>query len=130
MLKIPSLAHPNFLDRVALKIYPRYLYPQQPCESVAEINVGILHKLPDIKPYWKIMDFIYLKKGSVLKYLGLAANLNIEGDVQPSYTILETVNPVIDEQKSLDRHLSAGDLVCLTPFDRQFLTSRLSVPLV
>jgi hypothetical protein len=120
---MPASSHPNFLDRLLLKIYPRYLYPGQTCHTLATVNVGILHKLPDIQPYWKIMDYLYLRKDSVVKYLGLAKHLKFSGDVQPLYTIMELVDPHVDENKSFDKQASPGDLICLTPYDRQFISA-------
>jgi hypothetical protein len=114
-------SRPNIFDNLAVKIYPRYLYPGQLCESLAEINVGILHKLPDIKTNWKILDYFYLKKGSLMKFLGLARTLKIVGDIEPQFSIMEMILPLADESKSFDRQLSKGDLVCLTPYDRQFI---------
>lgn len=71
---MPDL-HPNFLDQLAVRIYPRYLYPTQVCQTLATVNIGMVHKLPEVKPYWKIMDYLYLKKDSTLRFLGLAKNL-------------------------------------------------------
>jgi hypothetical protein len=116
-----QVTHPNILDNFFLRIYPRYLYPGQLCQSLTTINVGIIHKLPDVTPLWKIMDYLYLKKGSVFKFLGLARNLHIEGEVQPLYSVLQMVSPFVDEKKSFGKHLSPGDMITLTPFDRQFI---------
>ena len=113
--------HPNFLDKFYLKIYPSYLYPGQLCQPLSTINVGILHKLPDITPTWKIMDYVYLKKETLLKFLGLAKNLHFSDEIQPVFTILELVKPLVDEGKSFGKHLSPGDVVTLTPFDRKFI---------
>jgi hypothetical protein len=114
--------HPNILDKIYLKIYPGYLYSGQLCQCLSTINVGIIHKLPDSTSVWKIMDYLYLKKGSLLKFLGLAKKLRISEDIQPLYSILESVSPQVDETKSADKHLSPGDLIIITPIDRQFIT--------
>jgi hypothetical protein len=114
--------HPNLLDKLAKKIYSGYLYPGQLCQTDATVNVGIIHKLPDIKPFWKIMDYLYVKKGCGMRFLGLARDLNISGDVLPSYSIMELVNPVVDEKKSFGKELNHGDLICITPYDRRFLS--------
>jgi hypothetical protein len=116
-----KFSHPNFLDKLALKIYPQYLYPGQLCESLATINIGIIHKLPEIKPFWKVMDYLYMKKGSVFNYLGLAKNLQIVGDIDPMYSVIEILIPYVDENKSYGKQLSKGDIVCLSPFDRKFI---------
>jgi hypothetical protein len=84
--------------------------------------VGIVHKIPQNPPYWKIMDYVFLLKGSLLKYLGLARDHHVEGDVLPMYSLFELVKPVMDD--SMDKevhHASPGDLVCVTPFDRKFI---------
>ncbi|OGD08983.1 hypothetical protein A2397_05820 [Candidatus Amesbacteria bacterium RIFOXYB1_FULL_44_23] len=121
-----SPTHPNFLDNLLLKLYPRYIYPGQMCRTLATVNIGVIHKLPDIHPYWKIMDYLYLKKDARLKYLGLARSLKLTGDVQPLYTIMEVVEPRVDENKSFDKQLTPGDLICLTPYDRQFIVAELA----
>ena len=118
-----STPRPNFLDRLAVKIYPRYLYPSQLCQTLATVNIGITHKVPEIKPYWKIMDHLYLKKDSTLKYLGLARNLEIAGDFNPYDSIFELVSPLVDEDKSYGKHASGGDIVCLSPTDRRFIVA-------
>lgn len=119
------IKHPNILDNLAFKIYPRYLYPGQECETVTEINVGIIHKLPDSKPFWKIMDYVYIKKGAVMNFLGLAGSLHIEGDILPRNSVMEIISAVSDDKKSPGKQLSRGDLVCLTPYDRQFITAKI-----
>jgi len=119
---MPS-SHPNFLDKIALKIYPRYLYPSQICLTLATVNIGMIHKLPDVKPYWKIMDYLYLKKDSTLKFLGLARNLGFEGEIKPFDSIFELVRPEVDENKSAGKHVGSGDLVCVTSSDRRFIAA-------
>jgi len=118
-----STPHPDFWDKLSVKIYSRYLYRTQLCQTLATVNIGLIHKLPEVKPYWKIMDFLYLKKDSTMRFLGLAKNLKFSGDVKPSDSIFELVNPIIDESKSADKHVSGGDVVCITPFDRKFITA-------
>jgi hypothetical protein len=118
-----QLNHPNFFDGLALKFFPGYLYQGQLCQTLATVNVGIIHKLPDIKPFWKIMDYLYLKKGSVMRYLGKAGSLDVVGDVLPAYSVFELLQPEVDEKKSFGKQLSGGDWVCLTPFDRQFIAA-------
>jgi len=75
------------------------------------------------------MDFVYLKKESVFRFLGLAKNLRISDEVQPVFTILELVKPAVDETKSFGKHLSQGDLITLTPFDRKFIIAAPSAEL-
>jgi len=115
--------HPNFFDRLAVKIYPRYLYAGQICQSISPINIGMIHRLPDIRPRWKVVDYLYLKKGSTMKYLGLAKSLKIEGEITPMSTILELINPDVDESKSPGKHISPGDLITISQYDRQFLNA-------
>ncbi len=114
--------HPNFTDKLKLRFNPRYLYPGQLCQSQATVNAGIIHKLPDIKPFWKTMDYLYLKTGSVFKYHDVAKNLDMTGDFPPNAPILEVVAARVDDQKSAGKQSNPGDLICLTPFDRQFIT--------
>lgn len=115
--------HPNLFDHIAVKIYPRYLYPGQFCQTIATTNVGIIHKLPDIHNTWRVMDYLYLQKGSYLRYLGLAKRVKVFGEIDPNSTILELVEPVVDESKSFGKHASPRDLICISPFDRQFIAS-------
>jgi hypothetical protein len=118
-----STTHPNFWDRLAVKIYPSYLYPSQYCLADTTLSVGIIHLVPGIKPEWKIMDYVYLSKDSSFRYLGLGRNLKLSGDVQPIFTILEVVYPYIDQRKSPGKQMSPGDIVCITPFDRPYIRS-------
>lgn len=113
--------HPNILDQIAVKIYPRYLYPGQFCQTAATTNVGIIHKVPDIHNSWKVMDYLYLKKGSFMRYLGLAKNVKVMGEIEPMSTILELIDPEVEDSKSPGKHVSPRDLVCVSPFDRQFI---------
>lgn len=113
--------HPNLLDKFFLRIYPQYLYPGQPCQAVATVNVGIVHRIPDKQPYWKIMDYLYLKKGSTMTFIDLARNLHLNGDVLPAFSVLELVNPEVDEMKSFGKIANPTDMICITPYDRQFI---------
>ncbi len=115
--------HPNFLDKLYLKIYPKYLYEGQNCQSLAKIYIGIINKVPDIKPYWKIMDYLYLEPKSTFKYLGLARDLKFTGDIHPFDSILETIDPKVKEDPLNPKHAGIGDLVVVTPTDRQFLAA-------
>ena len=67
------------------------------------------------------MDYVYLKKETILKFLGLAKKLHFSDEIQPVFTILELVKPDVDESKSFGKHLSPGDVITLTPFDRKFI---------
>ena len=118
-----TITHPNLLDKLFLKIYPQYLYPGQSCQAVATVNVGIVHRIPDRHPYWKIMDYLFLRKGSTFKYLDLARNLHLNGDILPSYSVLELVTPDVDEMKSFGKIANTADIICLTPYDRQFIVA-------
>lgn len=114
--------HPNFLDRLALRIYPRYLYPQQLAVTVAKVNVGVVHKIPQTPPYWKIMDYLFILKGSQLRYLGLARDLKLTGDVEPLYSLFELIHPIAEDNLDHDaKHTTTGDLVCVTPADRKYI---------
>lgn len=113
--------HPNLFDKLAVHFSPYYLYPGQLCQSQGTINAGVIHKLPDIKPFWKSMDYLYLKPGSVFKYHGLAKDLSMSGDFSPKSPIFEIVSAKIDDQKSFGKQTNPGDLIFLTPFDRQFV---------
>lgn len=115
-----STTHPNFLDKLAVKIYPGYLYQGQLCVTQAITSVAVIHLIPDLKPHWKIMDFIYVNKNSAFRFLGLGSSLKMNGDVQPLFSILQTVYAYVDERKSEGKQLAPGDLICTTPFDRQF----------
>ncbi len=122
-LSIPQIdfRHPNILDRFLVKVYSRYLYPGQPCLTVATTNVGVIHKSPDITSFWKIMDYVYLSKNSALKYAGLARNLNMPGDIPPLYSVFQLITPIVDEIKSRGKSASPGDLIAISPYDRQFI---------
>ncbi len=115
--------HPNIWDRLSLKIYPKYLYPGQYCQTINTLSVAIMHRLPDVIPHWELMDFVYLKPGSKFRYLGLVKTLKIKSDIQPAFTVLETVSPLIDEKKSSGKTLAMGDNICITPYDRQYLAA-------
>jgi len=126
---ISPVPHPNRLDKIKLRLDRNYLYPGQLCQTIAKVNAGIVHKIPSVEPYWKIMDYIYLKPGSTLKFLGLAKDLKFTGDVLPVHSVFETVSPliyddIISENISGSRpHLGAGDIVIFIPQDRQFISA-------
>lgn len=69
------------------------------------------------------MDYLYLQKDSTLKFLGLARSLGFTGEVKPFDSIFELVNPHVDESKSSGKHVSGGDIVCITPSDRKFISA-------
>jgi len=114
--------HPNFIDRLSVKIWPRYLFPGQLASTTGKIQIGIVHKLPQAKPYWKIMDYVLLEKGSILRFRGLAKNLNLTGDVEPIFSVFDlvSVKPVYDVAEQ-GKHITPGDMVIVLPVDRQFI---------
>lgn len=118
-----STTHPTVWDKFVVKVFPRYLYQTQTCLTLATTNIGMIHKVPDIKPYWKIMDYLFLQKDSTLKYLGLAKDIDVAGDVLPNYSVFELIHPLVDENKSPGKHAAGGDIICITPFDRQFIVA-------
>lgn len=73
------------------------------------------------------MDYLYLKKGSCLKYLGLAKDLKFTGDVDPAHSVFEAVSPLFESRDpsanpmNLTTHLAIGDIVAVVPSDRRFI---------
>ena len=116
------MSHPNFLDRLSIKIFPRYLYPGQLAATTGKIQIGIIHKLPQAKPYWQIMDYLPLERGSLIRFRGLARNLNLTGDIEPLYSVFDLVHiKTAIDVTDLAKHLSLGDSVIVLPVDRQFI---------
>jgi len=114
------MQHPNFLDRFYLKLNPRYLYSRQLSQLIGRVQIGIVHKLPQTKPFWQQTDTVKLEKGTLLRFLGLARNLHFTGDIDPLASLFEMVRPVPQDPSS--SHLTnAGDLICITPLDRKFV---------
>ena len=124
-----SRSHPNFWDKVAVKIYPRYLYTTQFCHTLATVNVNLLHHEPNAKTSWKIADNVYLKKDSTLRFIGLVKKLKGFNGLDPYSSIFVLVNPQLDELKSSGKHVSSGDTIFLTPFDRRFIVAAPDQPL-
>lgn len=114
------MTHPNFFDRIFVKINPRYLYPHQIAQTVGKVYMGIVHKLPESKPNWKIMDYIYLQKGSTMRFWGLAKSLKWEGDLNPASSIFEIVSPITEGELN-PRHVASGDVISISPSDRRFI---------
>jgi len=107
--------HPNIIDKLLLKINPRYLYPNQLIQTASKLNVALVHKV-FTPSHWKIMDYVTLNKGSALKFLGTGKNFKLTGDLLPTHSLFEIVDV------TSERHMGAGDIVALTPSDRKFLT--------
>lgn len=116
------MQHPNFLDRLAVKIWPRFLYRGQLAVTTGPIHISIVHKLPSPKPFWKIMDHVRVEKGSLLRFHGLASALHLAGDVEPNYSVFDIVqaNQEMDVTES-GHHISPGDAVIVLPVDRRFI---------
>jgi len=116
------MRHPNFLDRLAIKIFPRFLYPGQLAFATGRIQIGIVHKTPSAKIYWKVTDYLQIEMGSILRYRGLVRSLKISGDVDPLYSVFDIVqaNTAMDVTES-GHHISVGDAVIVLPADRRFI---------
>jgi hypothetical protein len=115
--------HPNYLDKLFVKIYSRYLYPGQACHLLGEVYVGILHRFPNAKECWKISDYVYLKSNSTMKYLGLATDLGGVTDAHPNDSLFESVNPILKEDALIPKHIAPGDIILITPTDRQYVAA-------
>lgn len=123
------MQHPNLFDRFFVKIYPRYLFPGQTSQILARINVSVLHKLPQSKSAWNLTDTVCLEAGSKLIFLGLAKSLHLRKVINSNYSIFEIVSPRLKDSAS--HPLNPGDVICVTPFDRQYvypLTNSLVLP--
>lgn len=107
--------HPNFIDKIKLLLNSRYLYPEELCQPTSNLNVAIVHRVSN-SSHWKIMDYITLKKGSIIKFLGSAKQFKFTGDLLPTHSLFEAMNI------SSDKLTGLGDILALTPTDRQFLT--------
>jgi hypothetical protein len=110
-----NMNRPTFVDKINLKLNPRYLYPGQLTQPLSNLNVALVHKVSSAA-YWKIMDYITIQKGSILKYLGSGKQLKLSGDLLPSHFLFEVIDA------TSDRHTGVGDIVALTPDDRKALT--------
>lgn len=116
------MTHPRLLDRLAVKIYPRYLYPGQLAQTTGTLQVGIVHKSPASKPNWSITDYVKIEQGSQLRFRGLARSLKLTGDIEPLYSIFEIVKAVTPPDTSQSaHHISPGDPVVILPTDRRFV---------
>ncbi len=51
------MSHPTFFDRLAVKIYPRYLFEDQIAIVTGRVYAGVMHKSPEMKEGWKVMDY-------------------------------------------------------------------------
>lgn len=109
------MEHPTFLDKIKLKFNRYYLYPGQLTQPVSNLSAALVHKVY-APSHWKIMDYISLKKGSILKYLGSGKDFKSTGDLLPTHSLFEIV------EVTSDRHTGIGDIIALTPADRKFLT--------
>ena len=115
------MQHPNLWDKLALHIYPRYLYPGQPANTVAKTNVNVVHKLPAATPVWRTTNSVNLPSGSILKFLGLAKNHKFLIDVEPMYSLFEIIHTANSPDSSLEHQVSIGDFVCVSPLERKFI---------
>lgn len=115
------MSHPTLLDKLALKINPRYLFYQQTAQITGRVYAGIMHKSPEMKEGWKVMDYIYLEQGSQLRYMGLASKYHLHTEISLSHSLFEIINPVIQTSYTKEQHVSNGDVVCIAPSDRKYI---------
>lgn len=115
------MSHPNLLDKLAVKIYSRYLYPDQTAVLQGKVYAGIMHKSPEVKEGWKVMDYFYLEPNSTLRFKGLASKFNLRQEISPKHSLFEIINPIILTSYTKPHHISPGDVICIAPSDRQFI---------
>lgn len=113
--------HPNLLDRIAVRINPRYLYLGQSAKTTAKVYAGILHKSPDVTVGWKVIQYMYIEMESQLIFLGLSNKFKLEDSTLRNYSLFEVKNAIILKDYSNDRHVSPGDTVCIAPSDRKYV---------
>lgn len=127
--------HPNFLDRIAARIYPRYLYPGQEAQVVVKIGVGVMGRVPGNTKgiAWstkgnavKIMNSSRLQPGSIVKFLGLARDLKFLSKEERMYSIFEVVKPV--EDLEAEREVAIRDVVAVTPVERMWVHPEAVLP--
>ncbi|HBC72679.1 MAG: hypothetical protein UX91_C0005G0055 [Candidatus Amesbacteria bacterium GW2011_GWB1_47_19] len=117
------MLHPDLADKIKARLIPGYLYRGQVCCTLAKVYVGVIHKLPEVKPYWKTMHYIYIQRGSIVKYLGRTKDLDFTGDVMPTDSVFEVVNAIVEpDPAGIDIHLGTGDTITLPAVDRRFVT--------
>src|SRR3989344_7895830 len=133
--------HPNLMDKIAARVFRRYLYRGQLAQTTGLIQIGVLHRTPTTShPILQIMDYLKIYKGSLLRFHGTYRNqsagssfldqvLNslypsakIEGGGEKYYSIFELVRPITEDDilKSV-HHISIGDVVAVLSVDRQFI---------
>jgi hypothetical protein len=108
------MSHPNLVDKIKAKLNHHFLFPGEMCQPTSNISVALIHKISP-QSSWTIVDYIKLKKGSLLKYLGTGKDFKLSGDLLTTYSLFEMIDV------SADRQIGTGDIVALTPSERPFL---------
>ncbi len=109
-------------DKIARKIYPRYLHQGETGWINGKIYVGVIHRSPDIaNPAWKVVHYLHLENGSQIKFIGLVKKLHLDGDVSKDDSIFEIVKPVIQLDPVSPTTITIGDTICVSPSDRQYI---------
>ena len=117
------MQHPNFLDKLRLKYNPHYLYPGQYGVTAASVSTGVIHRIPSARiTFWKTMDYVTLKKGSIVQFVDYVRRLKIEGDLLPYDSLFILIQPVVEVSNlPSGHHLSVGDNLRVSVSDRQFI---------
>lgn len=111
------MASPTLMDRIRSKFSKYYLYLGQTAIVEGKVYGGIMHKVPEVKLGWKVMDHQYFLSGSQFKYLGTYGHQT--RDIPANSSIFEIIHPVIDVDPLKPSHISPGDVVCIAKSDRK-----------
>lgn len=116
------MANDTLWDRIARKLYPRYLAVGETGKINGKIYAGIMRRSVDVQNKdWKIVHYVYLNSDSLLKYMGLARKLNLGGEINQNQSIFEIVKPVLEKDLRSTLSVNNGDTVCVAPSDRQYI---------
>ncbi len=114
-----NFTHPRWLNRIVTFVNHNHLFVGQLYQPVANLNVAIVHKVSDTRggsSHWQIMDYLFIKRGSLLKFLGTGKQFRVSGDLLPTHLLFELVDV------STDRQIGVGDIIALTERDRKLVT--------
>lgn len=102
-------------DRLILRFFPNFLYRGKKLQNVADTPVALLHQTTPQTKIWKFMDYLTLKKASILKYLGTIKQLKMIGELNPGNLVFEIISG------GSDRTVSPGDIIMLEKKDLSLL---------